>query len=104
MGSDARVSTWDAMPVTQEACILTRVIGKVKTGSFKDVFLAQEACAKCLGRDAGSGRKSVPRPCAGLLVLEGVVTIGFLPLPPVLRGGKEASELGFGSGMHDYLL
>jgi hypothetical protein len=94
-GMERRLKTWESLTVQREVCILTCIIGKVKKGSFKDTHTAYEACGKCVGRDGGSGRKSDPRPCAGLMEYEGETTIGFLPLPEQLRQGKHWAEAEF---------
>lgn len=83
------------MGVMAKACILTRVIGKQTTGSFKDANQAMEACATCARIGGKAGRKAGPRPCAVLLSDDGTTTIGFLPLPAGLRPGKAWEDVGY---------
>jgi hypothetical protein len=95
-GSATRVTAWQRLGPSANACILTRVIARTEKGSFGNISSATDACQKCIGASAGArGRKSDPRPCAGLIELNGELTIGFLPLPERLREGKESSDLGF---------
>jgi hypothetical protein len=86
-----------------KACVLTKVVGKTRHGSFGKgcvamiAVSADEACSTRLDAPIGArgGRRAVTRPCAVVITLEGELTLGFLPLPVYLRAGKVWTEKGY---------
>jgi hypothetical protein len=99
----SRIKAWNAITEMEKACVLTKVIGKAKQGSFgrgcatMTATAADEACSTCPGATPGvkGGRRAVARPCAVVITLDGKLTLGFLPLPVNLRAGKVWTEKGY---------
>ena len=92
----SRIKAWNAITEMDKACVLTKVVGKTREGSFGKgcaamiAVSADEACSTCPDAPIGArgGRRAVTRPCTVAITLGGKLTLGFLPLLVHLRAGK----------------
>jgi len=59
---------------------------------------ADDACSTCSGpaqQAPKGGRRATVRPCAVVISIEGVVKLGFLPIPASLRSNAEWTDKGY---------